>query len=156
MTQQPATGVSPAISPDPREPLPMLHRELGTGAEGLRRRHPSPNWGYLGVVSAGLAMSAFFYVLWRAGWQPGDPTGPDSALHDTYVTATTATFAGIVTCQIGTAFAARTDHASLREIGLWTNPLLLAGIAFELVFTAALIYFPPVQGLFGTRRCHLM
>ncbi|MET9550329.1 cation-transporting P-type ATPase [Streptomyces sp. NPDC006627] len=113
------------------------------------------SWGYLGVVSAVLAMSAFFYVLWRAGWQPGDPTGPGSALHDAYVTATTATFAGIVTCQIGTAFAARTDHASLREIGLLTNPLLLVGIAFEVVFTATLIYFPPVQGLFGTEALPL-
>ncbi|MEU4262724.1 cation-transporting P-type ATPase [Streptomyces sp. NPDC025273] len=108
------------------------------------------SWGYLGVVSALLSMGAFFYVLWRAGWQPGDPTAPGSELHDDYVTATTATFAGIVTCQVGTAFAARTDHASLRAIGLWTNPLLLIGIAFELAFTAALIYLPPLQGLFGT------
>ncbi|MFD5145821.1 cation transporting ATPase C-terminal domain-containing protein [Streptomyces sp. NPDC058401] len=30
------------------------------------------------------------------------------------------------------------------------NPLLLAGIAFELVFTAALVYVPPLRGLFGT------
>ncbi|MFE2547391.1 cation transporting ATPase C-terminal domain-containing protein [Streptomyces sp. NPDC059355] len=27
---------------------------------------------------------------------------------------------------------------------------LLAGIAFELVFTAALVYAPPLQNLFGT------
>ncbi|MFF1414627.1 cation transporting ATPase C-terminal domain-containing protein [Streptomyces sp. NPDC058289] len=26
----------------------------------------------------------------------------------------------------------------------------MAGIAFELVFTAALVYVPPLQGLFGT------
>jgi hypothetical protein len=45
--------------------------------------------------------------------------------------------------------AARTDHAALREIGLFTNPLLLAGIAFELAFTAALVYAPSLQGLFG-------
>nr|WP_221380729.1 cation-translocating P-type ATPase C-terminal domain-containing protein [Actinoplanes polyasparticus] len=60
------------------------------------------------------------------------------------------TFAGIVGCQIGTAFAARTDHASLRSIGLWTNRLLLTGIAFELVFAAGLIYLPPLQSIFGT------
>ncbi|MGW7456285.1 cation-translocating P-type ATPase [Streptomyces sp. NPDC054797] len=108
------------------------------------------SWGYLGTVSAVLVMTAFFYVLWRAGWHPGDPTGPGSPLHHAYITATTATFAGIVTCQVGTAMAARTDHAALREIGLFTNPLLLAGIAFELVFTAALVYLPPLQGLFGT------
>ncbi|MEV2202729.1 cation-transporting P-type ATPase [Streptomyces fradiae] len=108
------------------------------------------SWGYLGSVSAVLALGAFFYVLWRAGWQPGAPTEPGRPLHDAYVTATTATFAAIVTCQIGTAFAARTEHASLREVGLLTNPLLLAGIAFELAFTAALVYLPPLQHLFGT------
>ncbi|MDK9495966.1 cation-transporting P-type ATPase [Streptomyces katrae] len=108
------------------------------------------SWGWLGTVSAALVMTGFFYVLWRAGWHPGDPTGPGSPLHHAYLTATTATFAGIVTCQVGTAIAARTDHAALRDIGLFTNPLLLAGIAFELVFTAALVYVPPLQHLFGT------
>ncbi|MFH8253924.1 HAD-IC family P-type ATPase [Streptomyces roseolus] len=108
------------------------------------------SWGYLGLVSAVLVMTGFLYVLWRAGWQPGDPTGEGASLHGAYVTATTATFAGIITCQIGTAFAARTDHAALREIGVLSNPLLLAGIAFELCFTAALVYAPPLQRVFGT------
>lgn len=92
----------------------------------------------------------YIYVLWRAGWQPGDPTDKGTPLHGAYVTATTATFAGIVSCQVGTAFAARTDHAALREIEVLSDPLLLAGIAFELCFTAALVYAPPLQQLFGT------
>jgi len=86
----------------------------------------------------------------RAGWAPGDLTGPGTPLNHAYREATTATFAGIVACQIGTAFAARTESASLREIGLLTNPLLLWGIAFEVAFTAALVYLPPLQQLFGT------
>ena len=60
------------------------------------------------------------------------------------------TFAGIVACQVGTAIAARTEHASLRSVGFFTNPLLLWGIASELVFAAALIYVPPLQAVFGT------
>jgi magnesium-transporting ATPase (P-type) len=60
------------------------------------------------------------------------------------------TFAGIVACQVGTALAARTEHASLRTVGLLTNPLLLWGIGFELAFTAALIYVPFFQDVFGT------
>jgi magnesium-transporting ATPase (P-type) len=71
-------------------------------------------------------------------------------LSHAYHQATTATFAGIVACQIGTAFASRTESASLREVGLLTNPLLLWGIAFEVAFTAALVYLPPLQQLFGT------
>lgn len=60
------------------------------------------------------------------------------------------TFAGIAACQIGTAFAARTTHASLRTIGVFSNRLLLWGIAFEVAFAAAVIYLPPLQALFGT------
>ncbi|WP_326692636.1 MULTISPECIES: cation-translocating P-type ATPase C-terminal domain-containing protein [unclassified Streptomyces] len=53
-------------------------------------------------------------------------------------------------CQIGTAMAARTDHASLRRVGLFSNPLLLMDIAFEVAFTAALVRTPPPQAVFGT------
>lgn len=60
------------------------------------------------------------------------------------------TFLGIVACQVGTAFASRTDRASLRSIGVFSNRLLLAGIVFELAFAAALVYVPFLQGAFGT------
>ncbi|MFJ9789130.1 MULTISPECIES: cation-translocating P-type ATPase [Streptomyces] len=145
------------------ETLPALALGRERAEPGVMSRPPRPSsqgvinkdmlvrsWGWLGTVSAVLVMTAYFYVLWRAGWHPGDPTGPGTPLHDAYLTATTATFAGIVTCQVGTAVAARTDHAALRDIGFFTNPLLLAGIAFELAFTAALVYAPPLQHLFGT------
>ncbi|MFJ5806550.1 HAD-IC family P-type ATPase [Streptomyces sp. NPDC093093] len=145
------------------ETLPALALGRERAEPGLMSRPPRPSsqsvinkdmlvrsWGWLGCVSAALVMAGFFYVLWRAGWHPGDPTGPGTPLHHAYLTATTATFAGIVSCQVGTAIAARTDHAALRDIGFFTNPLLLAGIAFELVFTAALVYAPPLQNLFGT------
>ncbi|MCX5193137.1 cation-transporting P-type ATPase [Streptomyces sp. NBC_00249] len=145
------------------ETLPALALGRERAEPGIMSRPPRPSsqsvinkdmlvrsWGWLGTISAALVMTAFFYVLWRAGWHPGDPTGPGTPLHHAYLTATTATFAGIVTCQVGTAIAARTDHAALRDIGFFSNPLLLAGIAFELVFTAALVYAPPLQNLFGT------
>ncbi|MFD8636916.1 cation-translocating P-type ATPase [Streptomyces sp. NPDC059533] len=145
------------------ETLPALALGRERAEPGVMARPPRPSsqgvinkdmlvrsWGWLGSVSAVLVMGGFFYVLWRAGWQPGDDTGTGTPLHHAYLTATTATFAGIVTCQVGTAIAARTDHAALRDIGFFTNPLLLAGIAFELAFTAALVYAPPLQHLFGT------
>jgi magnesium-transporting ATPase (P-type) len=91
-----------------------------------------------------------FWVLLNAGWAPGDPTGEGSPLHHDYLLATTMTFAGITFCQIGTAFASRTTHASLREIGIFSNRWLLWGIAFELAFAAAVIYLPPLQAIFGT------
>ena len=95
-------------------------------------------------------MGGFFVVLGAGGWTPGAPTGVGTALHQTYLQATTMTFAGIVACQIGTAFAARTDRVSLFTVGVFSNRLLLWGIAFELLFTAAVIYTPPLQAVFGT------
>ncbi len=72
------------------------------------------------------------------------------ALTAVLASSTTVAWLGIVACQVGTAFAVRTDHASLRQVGLFTNKLLLAGIAVALAFAAALIYPPALQGVFGT------
>ena len=145
------------------ETLPALALGREPAEPGLMSRPPrSPKsgvidrtlllraWGLLGVASAVLVTAGYFVTLLRAGWHLGDPTGPGTALHHAYLQATTMTFAGIVACQIGTAFAARADRSSLRSIGLFSNPLLLGGIAFELVFAAALIYLPPLQDIFGT------
>ena len=60
------------------------------------------------------------------------------------------TFLAMVICQIGTAFAARTEHASLRSVGVFSNRLLLWGIAFELTLAAMIIYLPPLQQLLST------
>ena len=107
-------------------------------------------WLFLGAISAALVMGAFFIVMRSGGWNAGDPTGPGTALHDTYLQATTVTFLAIVVCQIGTVFAARTERSSLRSIGVFSNRLLLAGVAFEIVFALALTYLAPLQRLFGT------
>ncbi len=139
-----------ALGREPAEPgamdRPPRPRSAGVVDRGLLLRA----WLLLGSVSAVLVMGGFLLTLVRAGWHPGDATGTGSPLHEAYRQATTITFAGIVACQIGTAFAARTDRASLFSVGLWSNPLLLWGIAFELVFTAAVIYVPWLQDVFGT------
>ena len=139
-----------ALGREPAEPGLMTRPPRRTGQSVVTGDMLWRAWGFLGLISAVLVMGAFFYTLWRVGWHPGDPTGEGSALHHAYLTATTATFAGIVMCQVGTAVAARTDRASLRRVGFFSNPLLLAGIAFELVFTAILVWVPPFQGVFGT------
>ena len=107
-------------------------------------------WIFLGLIEATLVLGGFFFVLWQAGWSSGADVSSGSSLNDPYVEATTMTFAGIVACQVGTAFAARTDHASLRSIGVFSNRMLLWGIAFELVFAGTLIYVPAFQPIFHT------
>ncbi len=108
------------------------------------------SWGLMGTTSAALVMAGFFAVLLRGGWHPGYPTGVGSPLHHTYLQATTMSFAAIVACQVGTAYASRTAWTSLRSIGFLTNRLLLAGIAFELAVAAAVIYLPTMQLIFGS------
>ena len=139
-----------ALGREPAEPDLMSRPPRPRTAGIIDRTLLIRAWGLLGAVSAVLVMGGFFYSLSRAGWHPGDPTSAGTPLHGAYLQATTVTFAGIVACQIGTAFAARTDRASLFSIGLLSNPLLLWGIAFELIFTGAVIYAPPLQGIFGT------
>jgi calcium-translocating P-type ATPase len=107
-------------------------------------------WLVMGSVSAVLTLGLFLTVLLHAGWHPGTDVGAGSALHHAYQQAITMTFAAIVACQVGTAFASRTERAPLRTIGLFTNRLLLLGIAFELAFAAAVIYLPPLQSVLGT------
>ncbi|WIM97321.1 cation-transporting P-type ATPase [Actinoplanes oblitus] len=139
-----------ALGREPAEPglMDRPPRSRRTGV--IDRKLLLRAWLLLGGVSALLVMGGYLYTLTRAGWHPGDPTGPGTALHQAYLQATTITFAGIVACQIGTAFAARTDRAALFTIGVFSNRLLLWGILFELVFTAAVIYTPWLQHIFGT------
>jgi magnesium-transporting ATPase (P-type) len=139
-----------ALGREPAEPglmdQPPRSRETGILTRAMLVRA----WLWLGLLEAALVAGGFFFVLLRAGWSPGAATGPGAPLHHAYLMATTMSFAGITTCQVGTAFASRTSRASLREIGVFSNPLLIGGIAFELVFAAALIYLPFLQGIFHT------
>ncbi|CAB4879287.1 MAG: HAD-IC family P-type ATPase [Actinobacteria bacterium] len=139
-----------ALGREPAEPGLMSRqprrREDGVVSRGLVIRA----WLFLGLISAGLELAGFFWVLTDAGWNPGDATGAGTPLHHAYLQATTMTFVGMVLCQVGTAFAARTEKASLRSVGVLSNPLLLWGILFELVLTAMIVYLPPLQELIGT------
>jgi calcium-translocating P-type ATPase len=145
------------------EVLPALALGREPAEPGIMSRPPRPRseaiigralmvraWVFLGLIEAALVLAGFFYVLLEAGWSPGADVRAGSPLHGAYLQATTMTFAGIVTCQVGTAIAARTDHASLRSVGFLTNRMLLAAIVAELAFAAVLVYVPFFQAIFGT------
>jgi magnesium-transporting ATPase (P-type) len=139
-----------ALGREPAEPG-LMARPPRPRTEGvIRRAMMIRAWLFLGGIEAALVLGGFFFVLVRGGWQPGDSVASGSPLHGTYHQAITMTFAGIVACQIGTVLAARTERASLRAVGFFSNPLLLWGIASELVFLGALVYLPPLQDVFGT------
>ncbi len=138
-----------ALGREPAEPgimdRPPRSRRQGIITRAMLLRA----WLFLGLIAAALQMGAYFYVLLRAGWHPGDPVGEGTPLHHAYLQATTMTFLSMVVAQIGTAFASRTEHASLFSVGVFSNRLLLWGVAFELALAAVLIYVPPFQDMLG-------
>ncbi|WP_067537143.1 cation-translocating P-type ATPase [Nocardia crassostreae] len=140
-----ALGREPAepglMGKSPRPPHPPTENVVRPGM--LVR-----GYGLLGGVSAVLVLAGFFLTLYSGGWRPGADTGPGAPLHHLYLQATTMTFLGIVACQLGTGLAVRTETASLRSVGFFSNPMLLWGMAFEVAFSFALVYVQPLTAIF--------
>ncbi|MBI5855579.1 MAG: cation-transporting P-type ATPase, partial [Nitrospirae bacterium] len=85
---------------------------------------------FLGLIEAGIAMAGFFWFLNMQGWQWGTPLDWSDPL---YKQATAVTFAAIVVAQVANVFVCRSERVSVFRLGFLTNPLLLWGIACELV-----------------------
>ena len=103
-------------------------------------------YGWLGAIEAALALGAFFLTFWLAGWRGEGPL-PDAG--PLYVLATTMSLAGIVASQVGNVFACRSRSASTLAIGFTSNRAILVGVLAEIVLLAALVYVPPLAGVFG-------
>lgn len=103
-------------------------------------------YAWLGMLEAALSLSGYLIVLRLAGWHSGLPLETSNPL---YLTATTMTLAGIVACQVGNAFACRSDSESIWRLGFTTNRMLIAGIATEISLLLILIYASPLQRMFG-------
>jgi magnesium-transporting ATPase (P-type) len=103
--------------------------------------------GWIGAFEALAAMSAFFFTFGLHGWRPWEAL-PDSG--SVYLGATAMTMAAIVMAQVGAALCWRTARRSLFAAGLFTNRLLLVGIALEIGMVALLVYTPGLQEVFHT------
>jgi calcium-translocating P-type ATPase len=160
-----------------RIPLPLtiiqiLAVDLGTDmlpALGLGAEQPAPdimkapprsrvdrllNWPllaraylFLGLMQAAAAMSAYWFVLRHGGWH----FGAQLAAHDPlYLQATTACLSAIVVMQVANVFLCRSDRRSAFAFGLFSNKLIVAGIAAEITLIALIDYTPLGNVLFGT------
>ena len=100
---------------------------------------------FFGLIEGALVMAAFLFVLMRGGWQWGTPMAEsDPLLH----LARTVAFVGIVSTQVGTAFACRTERVSTFRMGILSNRWLLIGVGLEIALTMAMVYLPPLQRFF--------
>jgi magnesium-transporting ATPase (P-type) len=102
---------------------------------------------FLGLMQAAAAMSAYWFVLRHGGWHFREQL----AAHDPlYLQATTACLSAIVVMQIANVFLCRSDRQSFLARGLFSNKLILAGIAVEIVLILLIDYTPWGNALFGT------
>ena len=102
---------------------------------------------FLGGISTVGVLFAYFYVLYKGGWQWGMVLPMDNPLTRQ---ASTATFLGIVLMQIGNVFACRSSRESIFKSGFFSNRLIVIGIIVEVLLSAIIIYLPPANRMFGT------
>jgi P-type Ca2+ transporter type 2C len=102
---------------------------------------------FLGIIEAALVMSGYFWVLFSGGWNWGQQLPFTDPL---YLKATTMVFAGIVLAQMGNLLGSQTSRTSVFEVGVFKNKWILRGIAFSVTVLLAIVYIPPLQGIFGT------
>lgn len=107
---------------------------------------------YLGLLNSIGVLAAYFYTLFKGGWNFGMQLEPNETTftNPLHLKATTMVFVGIVVFQIANVFACRSEKYSIFKLGFLQNKLILWGIIFEMIFTAALIYTPFFQEMFNT------
>lgn len=102
---------------------------------------------FLGLIEAGFSLFLFFFVLYQGGWEWGQELGASDPL---YRSATGITLSSIILMQIGNLFGRRSRRGSGLDASVLRNPLIVAGIVFEVVFSWAILYFPPLGTVLGT------
>ncbi|OGW53242.1 MAG: ATPase [Nitrospirae bacterium RBG_13_43_8] len=102
---------------------------------------------FLGLLSTVGVLFAYFFVLHNGGWRWGMDLPIDHPLvHE----ASTATFLGIVIMQVANVFACRTQNDSVFKVGIFSNKVILWGIAIEILLSAIIIYQPWGNKIFST------
>jgi sodium/potassium-transporting ATPase subunit alpha len=102
---------------------------------------------FLGPIEAAAAVGGGLWYLADGGWEWGMGLPQGSPL---YRQATTVAFAAIVLCQVANVFACRSPRASSFSLGLFTNRLLLWGVAIELGLLGLIVYHPVGHRILGT------
>ncbi len=142
------------------ETIPALALGIEPPETDIMKRPPRPrdsalidrpllfrSYVFLGLISTIGVLVAYFFVLFKGGWQWGVDLPID---HSLTRQAATATFLGIVMLQIGNVFACRSSKDSIFRIGFFSNRLVILGIVAEVLLSAFIIYHPVGNRIFGT------
>ncbi|BDA67680.1 cation-transporting ATPase, E1-E2 type [Calothrix sp. PCC 7716] len=114
---------------------------------------------FLGVIEGIAGMAGFFIVWWSHGYNLAQlqRVTPMILAHTAnptvtavYYQATTMCIAAIIACQVGNIFACRSDRASIRKIGFFSNKLVWWGIGVEIALLLLIIHSSMLQKIFST------
>ena len=103
---------------------------------------------WYGLLESIFSTAAYFFLNWLHGW-PGVPLASSGTV---YLMATAMTFAATVFSQIGMVFNCRTEQLSVFKKRLFSNRLILFGVAVEVAIVALWVYLPVpgMHALFNT------
>ncbi len=143
------TDILPALGlgAEPPETDVMKRKPRPRGERLLSRNLLLMSYGIVGMIQAAAGFFTYFVILYSGGWEWGQDLANSDPL---YRMAITGFFASIIICQVADVIICRTRTQSLFTVGLWSNRLVLFGIAFELAFLACISYVPAFNTFFGT------
>jgi Ca2+-transporting ATPase len=100
-----------------------------------------------GIFAGGMG----FQVAWAACLMAAVTLGVQAwGLASSRPSWQTMVFTVLCLSQLANALAVRSERASLRQLGLFTNAALLAAVAGVAALQMAVIYAPPLARVFGT------
>jgi sodium/potassium-transporting ATPase subunit alpha len=143
------TDMLPALALGAEKPTPGIMKQLPRKRDKRLLDAPllSRAYLFLGPIEAAACMFGFFWVLQRGGWTFGMSI---PSIDPLYMQATTACLTAIVVTQVANVFACRSTRESLFSIGFFTNRLIFAGIAAELLIQLFIVYHPWGNSVFAT------
>ena len=150
------TDLLPALALGMEKPEPDLMRQ-----PPRRRDQPLIDrglllraYGWLGLLETAFCYAGFIWVYDQFARSPlpvaltGRLFRLSAGTQGTLMASTTF-LAAVVMAQIGNAFACRTERGKIHQLGWWSNPTLLLGIAADLAFLLLVIYVRPIAAIFG-------
>ncbi|TLS77670.1 cation-transporting P-type ATPase [Mariprofundus erugo] len=125
----------------------MLRKPRDKHARLLNWRMIIRSYGFIGPLQTCFSYLIFFDILFDGGWDWGMPLAVTSPL---YMQAITGFFATVIITQAFNVFACRTSKLSVFSKGLFSNRVILAGIASEMALLAIIALTPAGWHIFGT------
>jgi len=138
---------SMGLGQEPPDPDEMRRPPRERQASLLTRPLVVHSYLFLGLLEAAWSLLLFFLVLVQGGWHYGMELADSAPL---YRSATGIALATILLMQIGNLVGRRFPRRSGLDAGLWRNRLLAAGILVQVVCSWGLLYWGPLQRVFGT------